>query len=150
MPACRSFSGGSGLGLPVKPTVELVAHAHPQSSCDHRPVAWEQAWGRQLYNFFASLLGCPPDDSALPLCQALVAAACSLTCHNATSSSCPHAANLGPLPGTVSRAQASAPSPYLHWQTHISAGGAQGGGAGLLSRSPLFGFCRLGGFFHRQ
>lgn len=52
-----------------------ACEAHPQSSCDHHPVAWEQAWGRQLQGFSASLLGCPPDDGALPLCQALAAAA---------------------------------------------------------------------------
>ena len=115
VPACRSFGRGSGLGLPVKPTVVLVAHAHSQSLCDHCPVAWEQAWGRQLLWFLClSPWVHPPDDGALPLCQALTAAARSLTCHNATSASCPHAANPGPLPGTVSKARASAPSLHLN------------------------------------
>lgn len=115
VPACRSFGRGSGLGLPVKPTVVLVAHAHSQSLCDHCPVAWEQAWGRQLLWFLClSPWVHPPDDGALPLCQALAAAARSLTCHNATSAGCPHAANPGPLPGTVSKARASAPSLHLN------------------------------------
>ena len=31
VPACLPFSGGSGLGLPVMPSVLLVARAQPQS-----------------------------------------------------------------------------------------------------------------------
>lgn len=42
-----------------------------------------QAWGRQLlwFSLPSPWVPPPPDDGALPLCQALAAAACSLTCH---------------------------------------------------------------------